>query len=163
MTQLAITAIENKNLFSNYYFGNQIKNNPEWKKTEARAVFSEFKNLFKTHKDFIPSLNEKQLQQRFFATIFTISLDHRAARMEQAKAQYSAFVGALGTEDLDRINKMDRINLTTNPVNPVHPVQTATSISAAPDSLKILEFISARLSAAPEESDVVHDLLAYLA
>jgi hypothetical protein len=83
--------------------------------------------------------------------------------MEQAKAQYSAFVGALGTEDLDRINKMDRINLTTNPVNPVHPVQTATSISAAPDSLKILEFISARLSAAPEESDVVHDLLAYLA
>ncbi|TRZ92271.1 MAG: hypothetical protein D4R88_00640, partial [Methanosarcinales archaeon] len=31
------------------------------------------------------------------------------------------------------------------------------------DSQKILEFIGVRLSAAPEESDVVHDLLAYLA
>ncbi|HEX7575474.1 MAG TPA: hypothetical protein VF360_03780 [Candidatus Methanoperedens sp.] len=33
----------------------------------------------------------------------------------------------------------------------------------APDGNKFLEFIGARLSAAPEESDVVHDLLAYLA
>ncbi len=61
-----------------------------------------------------------------------------------------------------RINRIDRINA-SNPVNPVHPVQTAASLSAAPDSPKILEFIGARLSAAPEESDVVHDLLAYLA
>ncbi len=33
----------------------------------------------------------------------------------------------------------------------------------APDSQKILNFVSQRLSAAPEESDVVHDLLAHLA
>ncbi len=33
----------------------------------------------------------------------------------------------------------------------------------APDSQKILDFVGARLSAAPEESDVVHDLLAHLA
>jgi len=33
----------------------------------------------------------------------------------------------------------------------------------ASDSRKILDFISARLSAAPEESDVVHDMLAHLA
>jgi len=38
-----------------------------------------------------------------------------------------------------------------------------SEFSGVPDSLKILEFIGARLSAAPEESDVVHDLLAYLA
>ncbi|MFZ3169820.1 MAG: hypothetical protein WA130_19585, partial [Candidatus Methanoperedens sp.] len=50
-------------------------------------------------------------------------------------------------------NRIDRINSTTNPVN---PVQTVASFSAAPDSPKILHFISARLSAAPEESDVVH-------
>ncbi|MBU4138361.1 MAG: hypothetical protein KJ729_00220, partial [Euryarchaeota archaeon] len=83
--------------------------------------------------------------------------------MEQAKALYYEFVGAPGAEDLDRINRIDRINTAANPVNPVHPVQTAASLSTAPDSLKILEFINARLSAAPEESDVVHDLLAYLA
>ncbi|MBU3967351.1 MAG: hypothetical protein KKG76_08270 [Euryarchaeota archaeon] len=33
----------------------------------------------------------------------------------------------------------------------------------APNSQKLLEFVGERLSAAPEESDVVHDLLAYLA
>ena len=93
---------------------------------------------------------------------FTTSPDRRAALVEQAKALYSAFSGAPASKDLDRINRMDRINA-SNPVNPVNPVQTVTSISAAPDSLKILEFIGARLSAAPEESDAVHDLLAYLA
>jgi uncharacterized lipoprotein YddW (UPF0748 family) len=32
MTQLAIVARDNKNLFSNYYLDNKIKNNPEWMK-----------------------------------------------------------------------------------------------------------------------------------
>ncbi|HMB45956.1 MAG TPA: hypothetical protein VKL21_09045, partial [Candidatus Methanoperedens sp.] len=98
---------------------------------------------------------------------FTIPPDRRAALVEQAKALYSndpAFkcgdiVGVPGTDNLDRIN---RINA-SDPVNPVHPVQTVASLSAAPDSRKILEFIGARLSAVPEESDVVHDLLAHLA
>ncbi|MBU4077367.1 MAG: class I SAM-dependent DNA methyltransferase, partial [Euryarchaeota archaeon] len=75
MTQLAITARDNKNLFSNYYLDNQIKNNPEWKKEEHKAAFSEIKKLYDTEKDFIPNLNEKQLEQRFFGPIFKI-LDH---------------------------------------------------------------------------------------
>lgn len=37
-----------------------------------------------------------------------------------------------------------------------------TDFLNVPDSKKILEFIGARLSSVPEESDVVHDLLAYL-
>ena len=81
---------------------------------------------------------------------FTTSPDRRAALVEQAKALYSAFSDAPASKDLDRINRMDRINSTTNPVNPVHPVQMVASLSAAPDSRKILEFIGARLSAAPE-------------
>ncbi|MDP2765959.1 MAG: hypothetical protein Q8O41_00680, partial [Candidatus Methanoperedens sp.] len=92
---------------------------------------------------------------------FTTPPDRRAALMEQAKALYSEFCS--GMANSDRINRMDRINSTTNPVNPVHPVQTGAYFSAAPNSQKILEFMSARLSAAPEESDVVHDLLAYMA
>ena len=75
MTQLAIEARDNKNLFSNYYLDNQIKNNPEWKKEEHKAAFSEIKKLYDTEKDFIPTLNEKQLEQRFFALIFKI-LNH---------------------------------------------------------------------------------------
>ncbi|MCX9029387.1 MAG: hypothetical protein OIN86_14575 [Candidatus Methanoperedens sp.] len=100
-----------------------------------------------------------------FTFIYSISLttflDGCAALMEQAKALYSNdplficgnFVGAQSADYLDR---MDSINAS----NPVHPVQTAASLSAAPDSRKILKFIGALLSAVPEESDVVHDLLA---
>lgn len=95
---------------------------------------------------------------------FTTPPDRRAALVEQAKALYSNdpafkygdFVGAQSADNLDR---MDSINAS----NPVHPVQTDASLSTAPDSQKILEFVCARLSAVPEESDVVHDLLAYLA
>jgi len=75
MTQLAITVKDNKNLFSNYYLDNQIKNNPEWKKEEHKTAFSEIKKLYDAEKDHIPTLNEKQLEQRFFAPIFKI-LDH---------------------------------------------------------------------------------------
>ncbi|MDD5473862.1 MAG: TaqI-like C-terminal specificity domain-containing protein [Candidatus Methanoperedens sp.] len=75
MTQLAIAARDNKNLFSNYYLDNQIKNNSEWKKEEHKAAFSEIKKLYDTEKDFLPTLNEKQLEQRFFAPIFKI-LNH---------------------------------------------------------------------------------------
>ncbi len=66
MTQLAITARDNKNLFSNYYLDNQIKNNPEWKKEEHKDAFTEIKKLYDIEKDHIPTLNEKQLEQRFF-------------------------------------------------------------------------------------------------
>lgn len=75
MTQLAIMARDNKNLFSNYYLDNQIKKNPEWKKEDHKAAFSEIKKLYDTEKDHIPTLNEKQLEQRFFAPIFKI-LNH---------------------------------------------------------------------------------------
>jgi len=75
MTQMAITARDNKNLFSNYYLDNQIKNNSEWKKEEHKAAYSEIKKLYDTEKDHIPTLNEKQLEQRFFGPIFKI-LNH---------------------------------------------------------------------------------------
>src|SRR3972149_11194709 len=75
MTQLAITARDNKNIFSNYYLDNQIKINPEWKKDEHKAAFLEIKKLYDTEKDFIPTLNEKQLEKRFFGPIFKI-LNH---------------------------------------------------------------------------------------
>jgi len=72
---MAITARDNKNLFSNYYLDNQIKNNSEWKKEEHKAAYSEIKKLYDTEKDHIPTLNEKQLEQRFFGPIFKI-LNH---------------------------------------------------------------------------------------
>ena len=90
---------------------------------------------------------EKNYMTPIHRISFTTSPDRRAALVEQAKALYSEFLGAPVAADLDRINRMDRINSSTNPVNPVHPVQTVASLSA--DSEKLLEFVGARLSAAP--------------
>jgi len=70
MIQMAITAIDNKNLFSNYYLDKQIKNIHEWKKEEHKIAFSQMRKLYDTEKDFLPILNEKQLEQRFFGPIF---------------------------------------------------------------------------------------------
>ncbi|MBU4373404.1 MAG: Eco57I restriction-modification methylase domain-containing protein, partial [Euryarchaeota archaeon] len=92
---------------------------------------------------------------------FTTPPARRAVLVDEAKALYSEFLQVPDSQEFDRINRMDRID--SHPVNPVHPVQTVASFSAAPDNQKILEFIGARLAVQPEESDVVHDLLAYLA
>ncbi|HLB70585.1 MAG TPA: TaqI-like C-terminal specificity domain-containing protein, partial [Candidatus Methanoperedens sp.] len=86
MTQLSITAVDNKNLFSNYYLDNQIKNNPEWKKDEHKAAFSEIKKLYDKEKDFLPNINEKQLEQRFFGPIFKI-LNHTIEVNEGTESQ----------------------------------------------------------------------------
>lgn len=72
MIQLAITAIDNKNLFSNYYLDKQIRYIYEWKKDEHKIAFSEIKKLYESEKDFLPTLNEKQLEQRFFGPIIKI-------------------------------------------------------------------------------------------
>jgi len=68
---------------------------------------------------------------------FTTPPARRAALFEEAKALYSA--EAQDSKD------------------------SGSSFGTAPNSIKILDFVSARLDAKPEESDVVHDLLAYLA
>jgi hypothetical protein len=66
-----------------------------------------------------------------------------------------------------QFSSVRRISFSTPPDSRAALVEQAKALysefSGAPESLKIFEFISACLSAAPEESDVVHDLLAYLA
>lgn len=59
-----------------------------------------------------------------------------------------------------------RISFTTPPARRAALFEEAKALysAEAPDSVKkLLDFVGARLSAAPEESDVVHDLLAHLA
>ena len=60
-----------------------------------------------------------------------------------------------------------RISFTTSPDRCAALVEEAKMLYSeflvASGTQKILDFVSQRLSAAPEESDVVHDLLAYLA
>lgn len=60
-----------------------------------------------------------------------------------------------------------RICFTTPPDRRASLLEEAKALCyeflGAPDSQKIPDFVGTRLSAAPEESDVVHDLLAHLA
>ncbi len=59
-----------------------------------------------------------------------------------------------------------RISFTTPPARRAALFEEAKALysAEAPDSVKkLLDFVGARLSAEPQESDVVHDLLAYLA
>ncbi|MBU4220333.1 MAG: Eco57I restriction-modification methylase domain-containing protein, partial [Euryarchaeota archaeon] len=66
-----------------------------------------------------------------------------------------------------RVLPIRRLSFTTPPDRSAALVEHAkalyTAFLGSPDSQKILDFISKRFSAAPEESDVVHDLLAFLA
>ncbi len=58
-----------------------------------------------------------------------------------------------------------RISFTTPPARRAALFEEAKALysAEAPDSQKLLDFVGARLEAKPEESDVVHDLLAHLA
>ncbi|HUU88696.1 MAG TPA: DNA methyltransferase, partial [Candidatus Glassbacteria bacterium] len=75
MTQITITAVNNKNLFSNYYLDNQIKSNPEWEKNDHIEAFNQIKKIYNAEFAFLETLNEKQLEIRFFGPIFNI-LNH---------------------------------------------------------------------------------------
>jgi hypothetical protein len=66
------------------------------------------------------------------------------------------------TESMYTIN-ISRISFTARRAALVEEAKALYS-AEAPDSVKkLLDFVGARLEAKPEESDVVHDLLAYLA
>ncbi len=119
---MAITVVNNKNLFSNYYLDLLVKDNPEWKEDVTEA-FNRANKIYNRRKD-ANNLNQTPIRSISFIT----PPARRAALFEEAKALWcSQFLGA-------------------------------------PDSVnKLLDFVSARLGAQPEESDVVHDLLAYLA
>lgn len=86
MTRIPITAIDNKNIFSNYYLDTLIKNNTEWTKDDHKAAFSEMKKLYDTEKNFLSDLKERQLEERFFEPIFKI-LNHTYEVSEKTEAQ----------------------------------------------------------------------------
>jgi type I restriction-modification system DNA methylase subunit len=108
MTQLAITARDNKNLFSNYYLDNQIKKNPEWRTEDHKAAFSEIKKLYDAEKDFIPTLNEKQLEQRFFAPIFKIlnhTIEVNEGTVQGEFPDYAFFPDRASLDDAKKMGK----------------------------------------------------------
>lgn len=72
MTQTSLTALRNNNLFSQYYLDTYLKQSPEWKKEDHVAVFEQIKTLYTREAAFLETLNEKQLEERFFKPVFTL-------------------------------------------------------------------------------------------
>ncbi|MCZ7401341.1 MAG: hypothetical protein O8C61_03885 [Candidatus Methanoperedens sp.] len=109
MTQLAITARDNKSLFSNYYLDNQIKNNPEWKKEEHKAVFEDLTNktaikeYYEAGFDALAGAlakNKKKLKDGYDPT--------RREPKEKLQAEFNASVGKLAPL-LKKIDSTDRL------------------------------------------------------
>ena len=105
MTQIVINSVNNKNLFSNYYLDNLIENNLEWKKDEHKDAFQRIKKIFNAESAFLETLNEKQLEQRFFGPIFKI-LNHTVEVNESTKFQefpdYALFPNRESLDDAHR-------------------------------------------------------------
>jgi len=72
MTQTSLTAVRNNNLFSQYYLDNYLAQSPEWNKKDHVAVFEQIKALYSREAAILETLNEKQLEERFFKPVFTL-------------------------------------------------------------------------------------------
>ena len=105
MTQIAINSVNNKNLFSNYYLDNLIENIPEWKKDDHKDAFQRIKKIWTAESAFLETLNEKQLEQRFFGPIFNF-LNHTVEVNESTKFQefpdYALFPSRESLDDAHR-------------------------------------------------------------
>jgi len=105
MTQIAINSVNNKNLFSNYYLDNLIENIPEWKNDDHKDAFQRIKKIYNAESAFLETLNEKQLEQRFFGPIFKI-LNHTVEVNESTKFQefpdYALFPNRESLDDAHR-------------------------------------------------------------
>ena len=72
MTQISLLQYRNNNLFSNYYLEKYLHLSPEWKKSDHLSVFEEIKKIYHRESPFFETLNEKQLEERFFKHVFTL-------------------------------------------------------------------------------------------
>jgi hypothetical protein len=106
MTQLTLSAIDNKNLFSNYYLDTQIKNNSEWKKDEHKAAFSKIKNKYDAEKASFTVYNEAQLIKHFLDPVFEILLyESEVEAAERGKFPDYAFFKDKSARDEAHKNK----------------------------------------------------------
>jgi hypothetical protein len=64
----------NRNLFSNHYLENQIKDAPEWGRSDHEAAFGKIKKIYERESAFVGNLSESQLEDRLFRSLFAVIL-----------------------------------------------------------------------------------------
>lgn len=70
MAQVSLTPIRNHHLFSDHFLEKLIEKTPEWGSNEHEIAFDEIKKCYDRESAFLESLNEKQLENRFFNNVF---------------------------------------------------------------------------------------------
>lgn len=133
--QTTLLSIENWGLFSNHFLEHQLKDGNEWNEiTDLEAIYKE-----------MGILNSNLMEFRF--------------RLTSSNNHVNGYeIEALPLQKISFTTPPDiRKDLTDRAVS----LHSAFLTSGDPDPL--LAFVSERLSHEPEQSDVVHDLLAYLA
>ncbi len=75
MTQLTLTAVNNKNLFSNHYLESLINENPEWKEDVTEA-FAQTKKIYDSRKGSWERIGEAMLEEFLIRPILGKVLGH---------------------------------------------------------------------------------------
>ncbi|MHC1631482.1 MAG: Eco57I restriction-modification methylase domain-containing protein, partial [Methanotrichaceae archaeon] len=76
LVQVSSDFMNNRNLFSNHYLQIQISSTPEWKKDDHERAFQDIKKIYDRERSLVGNLNESQLEDRFFRSIFKTLLPH---------------------------------------------------------------------------------------
>jgi hypothetical protein len=72
--EIALRPFNKRNLFSNQYLENQIKDAPEWGQSDHEAAFGKIKKIYERESAFVEGLSESQLEDRLFRIIFAVLL-----------------------------------------------------------------------------------------
>lgn len=71
MTQLSLSSVNNRNLFSNHYLENVLPTLPEWSQEEHIQAYAKIKSIYQREGAFLtPQMKEAQIEERFFRPIF---------------------------------------------------------------------------------------------
>ncbi|HPJ84341.1 MAG TPA: hypothetical protein PLY09_06230 [Methanothrix sp.] len=72
--EIALRPFNNRNLFSNHYLENQIKDAPEWARSDHEVAFEKIKKIYDRESAFVGNLSESQLEDRLFRSLFAVLL-----------------------------------------------------------------------------------------
>ncbi len=95
----------NKDLFSDYYLLNRIQKRPEWSQNDHIPVFQRIQTLYNAEMGFLPTLNESQIELRFFQKIFKMILRPFEVQAKTKERDFPDYGFFRNRQDLDTAHK----------------------------------------------------------
>ncbi len=95
----------NKDLFSDYYLLNRIQKRPEWSQNDHIPIFKRIQTLYNAEMGFLPTLNESQIELRFFQKIFKMILKPFEVQAKTKERDFPDYGFFRNRQDLDTAHK----------------------------------------------------------